>query len=164
MGNVAYDAMMFARHAHAGQVRKYTGNPYHDHLAEVAGIVATVDASVPTTAVAWLHDVVEDTSFTAVDIRRMFDPIITDGVLWLSDVEPGNRAERKRLSRERLARAPAWIQTIKCADLISNTSSIVKHDPKFAVVYLEEMRQLLGVLTKADRRLWELAWNLANVE
>jgi guanosine-3',5'-bis(diphosphate) 3'-pyrophosphohydrolase len=69
----------------------------------------------------------------------------------------GNRAERKAASRARLAAAPGWVQTIKCADLISNTSSIVKHDPKFAVTYLEEKRLLLDVLTKADPRLVAIA-------
>ena len=38
--SLAYKAMMFARTVHAGQVRKYTGAPYTDHLAEVAGIPA----------------------------------------------------------------------------------------------------------------------------
>ena len=33
----AYEAMMFAREAHKYQVRRYTGNPYVDHLAEVCG-------------------------------------------------------------------------------------------------------------------------------
>ena len=42
--NIAFEAMSFAKSVHAGQVRKYTGNPYTDHLAEVAGIVATVIA------------------------------------------------------------------------------------------------------------------------
>jgi hypothetical protein len=87
----------------------------------------------------------------------MFGEIVTAGVILLSDLETGNRAERKAASRARLANAPAWVQTIKCADLISNTSSIVKHDPKFAVTYLEEKRLLLDVLTKADRRLHQLA-------
>ncbi|NLD69639.1 MAG: guanosine polyphosphate pyrophosphohydrolase, partial [Limnobacter sp.] len=40
--DLAFDAMMFARQVHSRQVRKYSGNPYVDHLAEVAGIVATV--------------------------------------------------------------------------------------------------------------------------
>ena len=44
--NDAFYAMDFARQAHAGHRRKYTGNPYSDHLAEVAGIVATVDHPV----------------------------------------------------------------------------------------------------------------------
>ena len=33
---------MFAREVHKDQRRKYTNNPYFDHLAEVAGIVSAV--------------------------------------------------------------------------------------------------------------------------
>lgn len=161
--SIAYSAMMFAREAHKVQQRKYTGNPYADHLAEVAGIVATLgwfDGNIhPSTvvAVAWLHDVVEDQGVSAATLREQFGEIIAAGVILLSDLEIGNRAERKAASRARLAAAPGWIQTIKCADLISNTSSIVKHDPKFAVTYLEEKRLLLDVMTRADPRLRELA-------
>ena len=50
------------------------------------------------------------------------------------------------------------MQTIKCADLISNTSSIVDHDRVFAKVYLAEKRLTLEVLTAADPRLLDLAW------
>lgn len=161
--SIAFKAMMFAREAHKDQVRKYTANPYVDHLAEVAGIVATVvDGQHPERAdamiaVAWLHDCVEDQDVSLEEIERRFGLFVAIGVSGLSDVEQGNRAERKRLSRERLAKCNGWIQTIKCADLISNTSSIVKHDPKFAVTYLEEKRLLLDVLTKADPRLLEIA-------
>lgn len=66
--------------------------------------------------------------------------------------------KRDMLACERLSNAPAWIQTIKVADLISNTSSIVQHDPKFAVTYLAEKRQLLSVLKKANPLLLEIAW------
>jgi (p)ppGpp synthase/HD superfamily hydrolase len=155
--------MMFAREAHKNQVRKYTENPYVDHLAEVAGIVAALgwfDGNThPTTvtAVAWLHDCVEDQGVLAEMLREEFGEIVAAGVLLLSDLEVGNRSERKAASRARLAEAPGWVQTIKCADLISNTSSIVMHDPKFAVTYLEEKRLLLDVLTKADSRLVEIA-------
>ncbi|KXU82435.1 guanosine polyphosphate pyrophosphohydrolase [Paraburkholderia monticola] len=156
--SIAFRAMQFAREVHKHQTRKYTGNPYVDHLAEVAGIVATValdtDSSV---AVAWLHDCIEDQGVSTEALRGEFGDIITSAVLKLSDLETGNRAERKAASRDRLAAAPGWVQTIKCADLISNTSSIVKHDPKFAVTYLEEKRLLLDVLTKADPRLVEIA-------
>lgn len=160
--SIAFKAMQFARKVHKDQVRKYTGNPYADHLAEVAGIVATVvsydlDPEIMI-AVAWLHDCIEDQGVTEEDLWHEFRiDHIWRGVALLSDLEQGNRAERKRLSRERLAQAPGWVQTIKCADLISNTSSIVQHDPKFAVTYLEEKRLLLDVLTKADPRLLEIA-------
>lgn len=155
--SLAYEAMMFAREAHAGQVRKYTGAPYTDHLAEVAGIVATVEWASTALAVAWLHDVVEDCGVTLAEIDRRFGAMVAIGVSGLSDVETGNRAERKAAGRDRLAACSGWIQTIKCADLISNTSSIVRHDPKFALVYLEEKRLLLEKMTKADPRLRELA-------
>jgi (p)ppGpp synthase/HD superfamily hydrolase len=150
--------MQFAREVHATQARKYTGEPYWTHLAEVAGIVATVALDTDhAVAVAWLHDTVEDTDTTGSDLLLEFGSVVCKGVILLSDLETGNRAERKAASRARLAAAPGWVQTIKCADLISNTSSIVKHDPKFAVTYLEEKRLLLDVLTKADPRLLEIA-------
>ena len=161
--SIAFRAMQFAREVHKDQVRKYTGCPYFDHLAEVAGIVASLgwfdDEVHPTTcaAVAFLHDSIEDVGVVWDTLCAEFGETVADGVLLLSDLETGNRAERKAASRARLASAPSWIQTIKCADLISNTSSIVKHDPKFAVTYLEEKRLLLDVLTKADPRLIEIA-------
>jgi len=167
--SLAYDAMMFAREVHKNQVRKYTGAPYAYHLAEVAGIVATVtdwDQIDPEVmiATAWLHDSMEDQQVTAEELQEVLGVHgmssqfhVVRGIIFLSDFETGNRAERKAASRERLANAPGWVQTIKCADLISNTSSIVKHDPKFAVTYLEEKRMLLDVMTKADSRLLELA-------
>lgn len=164
MTDVALRAMMFAREVHKDQKRKYTGNPYTDHLAEVVGIVSTVaiqygdwQMAEQMAAVAWLHDTVEDTDVTLEDIERRFGFMVAVGVSGLTDNETGNRAERKAKSRDRLSRCAGWIQTIKCADLISNTSSIVEHDPKFAAVYLEEKRLLLDVLTNADPRLIEIA-------
>ncbi|NOV22893.1 bifunctional (p)ppGpp synthetase/guanosine-3',5'-bis(diphosphate) 3'-pyrophosphohydrolase [Cupriavidus necator] len=166
---LAYNAMMFAREVHKDQRRKYTNNPYADHLAEVAGIVATVGENDDVwleqmIAVAWLHDCVEDQGITSTELLERFGLKVTEGVCLLSDLETGNRAERKAASRARLAAAPGWVQTIKCADLISNTSSIVMHDPKFAVVYLEEKRLLLDVLTKADPRLVAIAREQAGYE
>ena len=156
-----YFAMMFARKVHANQRRKYTNAPYSDHLAEVAGIVATVDNTPETLAVAWLHDCREDQGVTGEEIEDLFGMRVAVGVALLSDLEQGNRAERKAMSRDRLASAPGWVQTIKCADLISNTNSIVMHDPKFAVTYLEEKRLLLDRLIQADPRLLALARELS---
>lgn len=156
---LAFEAMRFAREVHKNQVRKYTENPYADHLAEVAGIVATVRPDDVSIAVAWLHDCVEDQGITLQQLHHEFGYSVATGVMLLSDLEQGNRKERKEASRIRLAASSGWIQTIKVADLISNTSSIMKHDPKFARVYLEEKRLLLDVLTKVDKGLLEIARN-----
>jgi (p)ppGpp synthase/HD superfamily hydrolase len=158
--------MNFARLAHADQRRKYTNAPYTDHLAEVAGIVATLPRVYyhpqamqdEMVAAAWLHDVIEDQGVTAEELSHTFGPIVAGGVLLLSDLETeGNRATRKAAARDRLAEAPSWIQSIKVADMISNTASIVQHDPGFARVYLEEKRLLLDVLTGAHPALLAIA-------
>ena len=166
---LSYKAMEFARQVHAEQRRKYTNGPYFDHLAEVVGIVSSVVSQLnldqeTVLAVAWLHDCVEDQGVLLEDLSLKFGDTVAIGVGWLSDMELGNRDTRKRLSRERLSKAPEWIQTIKCADLISNTSSIVQHDPKFAITYLEEKRLLLDVLTKAEPNLLRVAKELSMVK
>lgn len=159
---LAFEAMIFARLVHKNQQRKYTNNPYADHLAEVVGIAMTVCPYNMVTpdifmATAWLHDCVEDQNITGYDLLPRFGPVVTQGVLLLSDLETGNRATRKAASRQRLAAAAGWVQNIKVADIISNSLSIMAHDPKFAKVYIEEVRLLLDVLTKADPDLLVVA-------
>ena len=157
--DVVRKAQVYAMAAHAavGQKRKYTGEPYIVHPAEVASIVARVPGATPDmVAAAWLHDVIEDTGCTFTDVHMAFGIDIATMVNWLTDVskpEDGPRWYRKKLDREHTAQAPAEVQTIKLADLISNSKSIMEHDPKFAKVYLEEKRLLLSVLTRGDRGL-----------
>ncbi len=151
-------ARVFATAAHAavGQVRKYTFEPYIVHPAEVASIVATVAHTEEMLAAAWLHDTVEDTGVTIEVIRAEFGAEVAELVGWLTDVsrpEHGNRAHRKALDRAHSAMAPAEAQTVKLADLIANTRSIMAHDEAFARTYLEEKRLLLEVMTKGDPTL-----------
>jgi (p)ppGpp synthase/HD superfamily hydrolase len=161
--DIVRKAQVFAIAAHSAvkQVRKYTSEPYYVHPAEVARIVAGVPGSTPDmVAAAWLHDVVEDTGCTYTDIHMNFGIDIATLVGWLTDVsrpEDGNRAVRKAIDRAHSADAPAEAQTIKLADLISNSKSIMAHDPAFARTYLEEKRLLLEVMTKGDRGLHALA-------
>jgi len=111
-------------------------------------------------AAAWLHDVVEDTGVTIETIRAEFGVEVAELVGWLTDVsrpEHGNRAHRKALDRAHSAAAPAEAQTVKLADLISNTRSIIAHDVSFAKTYLEEKRLLLEVMTKGDATLMAVA-------
>lgn len=146
-------AVRFATIKHGKQVRKYTGDPYVAHCFEVAHLVAEHGGTTDQIIAAILHDTVEDTNATLEEIQFLFGPYVEDYVYWLTDIskpEDGNRAARKKLDREHIARAPAEAQNIKVADLISNTSTIVEHDPDFAKVYLKEKALLLEAMTKAD--------------
>lgn len=155
-------AEIFSMSAHRamGQKRKYTGECYTVHTQEVASLVKGFCGSDDMICAAHLHDVVEDTAITLGDISGVFGERVADLVSWLTDVskpEDGNRAIRKAIDREHLANAPADAQTIKCCDLISNTKSIVEHDPNFSRVYLREARELLAVMDKALPAARELA-------
>ncbi len=156
-------AYAFARQAHEGQVRKYTGDPYILHPISVASIVSKVPHTKEMIAAAFLHDVVEDTDTTLDDIRKCFGDqvaMLVESLTNLSRPEDGNRTERKRIDREHLAKASPQAMTIKLADLINNAQSISIHDPKFARSYLAEMRLLLDVLTAGNESLWHRAKQL----
>jgi len=153
-------ALDFATAAHTGQKRKYTGEDYIVHPMEVAEIVKTVAYTPEMIAAALLHDVVEDTDASLEDILHRFGSAVADLVRDLTDVsqpEDGNRATRKALDRAHTAQASAAAKTIKLADLISNSRSIVEFDPKFAKVYLKEKALLLDVLTEGDEILLKKA-------
>lgn len=156
--NIVEKARVFATAAHAavGQVRKCTFEPYIVHPTEVVAIVASVPHTREMLAAAYLHDTVEDTRVTLDLIRSEFGDEIADLVGWLTDVSQpadGNRFDRKAKDRAHSATAPADAQTVKLADLIANTRSIVQHDEKFAQTYLEEKRLLLAVMDKGDPQL-----------
>lgn len=162
MNDLVERAALFAAAAHAavGQKRKYTGEPYILHPRAVAEIVQTVEHTPEMVAAAWLHDVVEDTQVTLNDIESAFGEQVRELVFWLTDVskpEDGNRKTRKALDREHSAKAPPEAQTVKLADLIDNTSTIIPNDPNFAVVYLREKAALLEVMTDGDPILYARA-------
>ena len=156
-------ARLFAVAAHrgVGQLRKYTGQPYEEHLRRVASIVGGFTRDPEMVAAAWLHDVVEDTPATIEEVGREFGAGVRELVDALTDVsrpQDGNRAVRKAMDREHLAAAPARAQTVKLADLIDNCEDICKHNRGFGRIFLGEMRQLLEVLARADPKLLARAW------
>ncbi len=156
-------ALEFATKAHAGQVRKYTGEPYIAHPIAVAEIVRSVPHTPEMIAAAYLHDVVEDCEVSHEEVCREFGGCIGQLVFRLTDASigmSGNRMSRKAVDRYYMSIAPAEAQTIKLADLIHNTSSIAAADPAFWKVYRLEKLALLDVLTKGDATLMARAREL----
>lgn len=157
------DAYEFAAWAHGSikQIRKYTENePYITHPVAVASIVKSVPHTEEMIAAALLHDTREDVGVPRFVILRTFGPVVDEYVDWLTDIstpQDGNRAARKAKDRDHLAHSPAEVQTIKLADLIHNSSSIIENDEKFARVYLPEKSAMLEVLTKGNKELHAMA-------
>lgn len=164
MSSMVYKAQIYASAAHGaiGQRRKYTGEPYIVHPAEVVQILQAAGVINPVVlSAAWLHDVLEDTQIEPQALMPVFGYPVLLLVQQLTDVskpEDGNRRHRKMLDRHHTAQACPEAKSIKLADLISNTRSIVERDPKFARVYLKEKALLLEVLRDCSHPvLWDQA-------
>jgi (p)ppGpp synthase/HD superfamily hydrolase len=104
-------AKRIATHAHQGQVDK-AGQPYISHPEFVASQVIGAEAK----AVAWLHDVVEDTPITFDDLRAAgLSEIVIAGVAAITKRED----EDYKTYLERVAANPL-AKAVKLADLNHN--------------------------------------------
>ena len=150
-------ALFYAKHAHGEQKRRHTEEPYWHHPLRVANMVkATPRSTIEMVEAAYLHDVLEDTDVTEAELRLLFSPVTVDYVVWLTDPpkEAGNRAKRKAMTIERLARAPNPVKTIKLADILDNAPSLKAHDPKFFPVWAAEKRESLPSLIGGNSALF----------
>lgn len=145
-------AEQFAYQKHLGQRRKYTDEPYISHCRTVAQLVAGETPDPEVVAAAFLHDTLEDTNTSVEELREVFGPKIATLVLEVTDMytpelyPSKNRAARKKLECERIKHISPEAKLIKLCDLMDNTSSIVRHDPNFAVVYLREKADMLEAM------------------
>lgn len=117
MIDIVSTARALAERFHAGQSDK-AGAPYIRHVERVAASVA--DLGVGHEAVALLHDVLEDTDATVLDLLRAgLDEHIVEAVLVLTK-SPGEPNERyyARVRTNTLAR------NVKLADIADNDDPV----------------------------------------
>jgi guanosine-3',5'-bis(diphosphate) 3'-pyrophosphohydrolase len=125
-------AWNFAAERHAKQKRKGDAQePYVNHLAEVAELVATAtdgrDANLVAAAV--LHDTVEDTATLSGELASIFNADVAELVSEVTDDKRLDKAERKRLQVEHAATKSPRAKILKLADKTSNLRSLVKSPP-----------------------------------
>lgn len=124
-------AAYFAAERHAGQRRKgAAGEPYVNHLLEVASLVSTALEQPDTNMLiaALLHDTIEDVGVTRSEIVNLFGSDVADLVAEVTDDKALPKAERKRLQIVNAPKKSVRAQVIKLADKISNLRAIL-HDP-----------------------------------
>ena len=157
------DAVRLAHQIHKDDVRKFTRHPYVTHLAEVAGLMSAVtwpkfhDHIVIT---SWLHDAVEDhpDQITLDEIKYRFTFHSEEGVMLLTKDPrwaPFPKKEREMRYIKRLMSAPGWVQSIKCADILSNCRTVldVCPDPKWSRPYFIRKLATVEALTNANEGL-----------
>ncbi|OVE79658.1 GTP pyrophosphokinase [bacterium J17] len=88
-------AYAFVRATHQGQTRA-SGEPFINHVTEVAYLATKLKLDLPSILTALLHDTVEDTTTTLEQIETEFGKeisLLVDGVTKLSQVKFSSKAE-----------------------------------------------------------------------
>lgn len=128
-------AFVFGADAHETQVRS-SGEPYFTHPVEVACILADLHMDVDTIIAALLHDVVEDTEYTAEDITERFGEKVSqlvEGVTKLTQIRHKNRAEQQAENfRKMLLSVTKDVRVIfiKLADRLHNMRTLAPLKPE----------------------------------
>jgi len=126
------EAAELAAQRHNGMARKGRGNePYVNHLAEVANLLATATdgADAELVAAGWLHDTIEDTETTREELARTFSERVASLVVECTDDMSLPKSERRRRQVADASHKSPGAKLIKIADKISNIGARVHPDP-----------------------------------
>jgi GTP diphosphokinase / guanosine-3',5'-bis(diphosphate) 3'-diphosphatase len=128
----AYD---YSLKYHDGQTRA-SGEPYLVHPLEVALVLAEMKMDPVAVAAGLLHDSVEDTSVTIVDIRKEFGEQvahIVEGVTKISKIDFATREEQQAENLRKMMLAMVddiRVVLIKLADRLHNMRTLEHLDPE----------------------------------
>lgn len=125
----------FAKEAHKGQ-KRLSDEPYFIHPYETAKILAELGADCKTICAALLHDVIEDTDATGLEVKKKFGNDIyslVEGVTKLKHVRGGKSGKAKIATMQKMLSATTTdlqVLIIKLADKLHNVRTIKYLDPK----------------------------------
>jgi len=128
-------ALAVAFEQHRGQTRKAGGTPYIVHILDVARLLLSEPGvSEDVIAAGILHDVLEDTHYTARQLEQDFGPAVLSLVLFATEPEKGPQTTRQEKVRTWRARKTHTIEAcvtasrdqllVLLADKLSNLASI----------------------------------------
>ncbi|MFM8254342.1 MAG: RelA/SpoT family protein [Actinomycetota bacterium] len=155
-------AYEIAERAHQGQSRK-SGEPYITHPVAVAEILSELGMNTQTIIAALLHDTVEDTPYSLIQLREDFGTEIADlvdGVTKLDRVVYGPDAEAETVRKMVIAMSrDIRVLVIKLADRLHNARTWKHLDSE---TVSRKARETLDIYAPLAHRLgmnaikWEL--------
>lgn len=139
-------ARAFAVAAHGDQT--YGAFPYVVHLDQVALICRDFWFDGVLEQVAYLHDVLEDTGVTSLELELEFGASVAEAVALITDTKGETRKERKAKTYERLAGLDVtrarwaegqWALIVKAADRLANVRMCaLENNESMLKMYREE--------------------------
>ena len=142
-------AYEFSQIHHAGQLRA-SGEPYLVHPLGVALVLAEMKMDPVAIAAGLLHDSVEDTSVTVVDIRKEFGEQvahIVEGVTKISQIDFATREEQQAENLRKMMLAMVddiRVVLIKLADRLHNMRTLEHLPPERQQKIAKETLEIYG--------------------
>ena len=161
------EAYEYARALHEGQYRK-SGEPYIIHPVSVAIILADLGMDDNAIVAGLLHDVVEDTDCSSLDLERKFNKevaFLVEGVTKLDKIQCNSKEERQLESYRKMFIAMAQdvrVIIIKLADRVHNMRTMSFQSPEKQKSIARETLEIYSPL--ADRLgIIRLKWELEDL-
>jgi len=154
-------AARFAAEHHKAQKRKgEAGEPYINHLIEVAELIATSSEALVANLImaGFLHDTIEDTNVTRQELEQRFGKDVAALVVEVTDDKSLPKEQRKALQVQNAHKKSPRAQTLKLADKISNLRALLSTPPANWPVqrkreYFDWAREVVSRLTQPNTRL-----------
>lgn len=144
--NIVLKAIQFADKKHEGQTRKGSGEKYITHPVAVSYLVASYKKSKrldELLAAAILHDTLEDTDTTFVEIAIEFTPLIAGLVYELTNDEVSlKKLGKLEYHKRKLCGISSYGLVIKLADRLHNVSD--HPTAKMVIDTIELMQHLVS--------------------
>ena len=125
-------AYVFAVKMHGSQTRE-SGDPYFSHPVEVAGILTEYKLDYTTIIAALLHDTLEDTAATHLDVEKLFGKDVSnlvEGVTKLSRIQTQSEQDKQDKQAENFRKLvlamseDIRVLLIKLADRLHNMRTL----------------------------------------
>ncbi|GEN54982.1 HD domain-containing protein [Halobacillus faecis] len=119
-------AKAFAAKAHEGQKRKNSSEDYVVHPIRVAALLEHAGFREEVISAGYLHDVVEDTSYTLKNIEREFGLDVKDLVAAHTEDKSKSWKERKQHTIDTVREGSFELKALIIADKLDNLRSLQK--------------------------------------
>jgi (p)ppGpp synthase/HD superfamily hydrolase len=119
-------ARLFSMEAHKGQTRRLSTDPYFIHPEAVAKILQEAGLPDEVVAAGYLHDTVEDTDVTILEIQKEFGEKVAVIVAGNTEDKTKSWEERKQHTIDLVKTASFDIKCLIGADKLDNLRSLIE--------------------------------------
>jgi len=146
-------ALEFATEKHKGQVRRVDKTPYINHpirVADVLKLYAPEDENYSTLlACAYLHDTLEDTNTSFIELKNCFGLLVARIVMEVSTAPFASDEVKTAYLCRQVKYMSSRALTIKLADRLDNISDLANMEKEKMAVKIDQTSKMINCILKS---------------